>query len=315
MVNILLNNYCNFDCPYCFANEVRDEDARKMSMEDFQWVLDFMERSNDHSARLIGGEPTMHSEFADMFLEASRHSNIHHIHVFSNGSYEDRYNELFRLGAPKLDRMSALINYNHPHISGDRNYEAMQRNVRKLSGMQNVNVSLGINFYEPNQKYDHLIETAKEHNIKEIRWALTIPQNTENLDPQQYFDENSDTIFNFLNDAIDEGLNPHPDCTSLPVCSLSDEQIRELSLIGEGNLKTRACDPIIDIKPDLTSIRCFAMDDYSVDVTEFDNRNQLRKHFMDEIDAKYQNEPLIDACETCTHFQNENQTCACLAYY
>lgn len=315
MVNVLLNNFCNFDCPYCFANNVRDEDADKMSMEDFKWVINFINESNTDSVRLIGGEPTMHPEFVEMFLEASRQPNINHIHIFTNGSYKDRYNELFYLASKRLKRFSALINFNDPGISGDRKYESMRRNVRKLTNMPNTDVTLGINFYKPDQDYRHILDTAEQYNINQLRWALTVPQVTDNLDVKDHFDKNSDVIVEFIKDAVQRGIDPHPDCTSAPVCALSDEQIRELSLIGHGNLRTRACSPIIDIKPDLTAIRCFAMDDYSIDVKDYDNIMQLKKHFTRVVDSQYQNEPLIDECETCTHFQNEGQTCACLAYF
>lgn len=314
MPNILLNNYCNLDCDYCFANEVRGEDAQKLSMDDYRRILDLLEKSGIPEVRLIGGEPTLHPKFPEFVLEASRRDSIRKVHLFTNGSFKSRYTELLKLVAQRNEDVSVLMNFNDPHTAGETNFEAMEQNVDQLANTP-ISLRLGINFYKENQDYDHLLDVAEKYNLPNLRWALTIPQDVSAIDPENYFDQHADMIFNFLMEAADRGMAPSPDCTSLPVCALSDDQIREMSLTGEGNLRTRACDPIIDIKPDMTAIRCFAMDDYAVDVDKFNTIQELRKHFTKNVDEKYRNKPLLDRCETCTHFQNEGQTCACLSYY
>ena len=61
-MNIIINNYCNLTCEYCFAKDVMEEQRQQMTLEQFQWALDFLDASNDGNIRIVGGEPTLHPQ-------------------------------------------------------------------------------------------------------------------------------------------------------------------------------------------------------------------------------------------------------------
>lgn len=66
MPNLMLTNWCNYKCPYCFgidrmAPKVK---AEAMSDETFLGILNWLEKSHYHQAiHLMGGEPTLHPKF------------------------------------------------------------------------------------------------------------------------------------------------------------------------------------------------------------------------------------------------------------
>ena len=62
-MNLLINNYCNLKCSYCFAQEeMHSKEAMNITMENFCKYLDFLKKSNITEVRFIGGEPTLHPE-------------------------------------------------------------------------------------------------------------------------------------------------------------------------------------------------------------------------------------------------------------
>jgi molybdenum cofactor biosynthesis enzyme MoaA len=95
MGNVLLTNYCNRRCKYCFAQEriafddagEGDESKRFLSFDDLETIIAFFKRSACSQVGLLGGEPTLHPHFPaiiDRFLaEGFR------VKLFSNGMMPD----------------------------------------------------------------------------------------------------------------------------------------------------------------------------------------------------------------------------------
>ena len=136
-MNILLNNYCNLKCDYCFANKVLEEDKKGLSLKDFRWLLEFLKNSKDGNIRLIGGEPTLHPNFTDFILESSQRDFINSIHVFTNGTYPYRYNELFNLVSNRK-RVSLLVNFNEKESVGEKKYKQTLVNLDRLLSLIHI---------------------------------------------------------------------------------------------------------------------------------------------------------------------------------
>lgn len=313
-MNIIINNYCNLNCEYCFANDVIAENKKSMTLKDFHWVLDFIRESGRKEVRIIGGEPTLHPQFSEFVLESLRQPFINHLHVFTNGTYNERIGYLFHI-ASLSKGVSLLINLNDPSVIGKEKTKVIAKNLDSLKGT-NIKVTLGINFYKENQDYQYLIDAAKAFGIKNIRWSITVPNTDEkrNFDVKEYFESYIPTIKQFLVDVVKAGLKPHVDCNNIPLCLLDDEALRVIAMVSEANLKTSICNPIIDIKPDLTAIRCFALDDYVVNAKDFTTIAELNSHFSKNVDGQYNGAKLFDVCESCESYQVNGKACACLAF-
>ena len=47
-MNIIINTFCNLHCPYCFAEDAKEEYTKNiMSLENFSLCLDWLEMNKD----------------------------------------------------------------------------------------------------------------------------------------------------------------------------------------------------------------------------------------------------------------------------
>ena len=315
-MNVLLNNYCNLKCEYCFANDVLNDSNENMTMANFKKVLDFSIKSNVDGVRLIGGEPTLHPQFLNFIMEAGRRDEIRHVHVFTNGTFGEEIAYALKLLAQRK-RVSLLINYNHPMYLTAKQNENIQNNLKMLSGV--VDLRLGINIYQEDQDYEYLIDDCIKYGIKSVRWSLVVPNTTDKASESinAYFKRHFPLIKRFIKDCVDNGLDPYVDCNNIPICMMDDEYIRYLSMVSPQNLKTSHCNPVIDVKPNLDVFRCFVMSDETdcyKKLDEFKDMRDIDEYFKRNIDNHYNGKPLLNACTQCPSYKQRNRSCACLAY-
>ena len=64
MANILLTQKCNQKCPYCFASYNEGNDY--ISKENFVKAIKFLKKTPGEKIGLLGGEPLLHPEFAEL---------------------------------------------------------------------------------------------------------------------------------------------------------------------------------------------------------------------------------------------------------
>ena len=87
MANLIITNYCNAECPFCFAADSRHRMMRNGSREmdeiEFRDCLEFSMGGGNRELRLLGGEPTLHPLFKD-FVKVGREAGCS-VTVFSNG--------------------------------------------------------------------------------------------------------------------------------------------------------------------------------------------------------------------------------------
>ena len=86
--NILLTEVCNMNCAYCFAKETMMAPPKKeMSLADFERLLVFLKNNRQNEVRLMGGEPTLHSQFKEIVDLALSHSLK--VKIFTNGFFSE----------------------------------------------------------------------------------------------------------------------------------------------------------------------------------------------------------------------------------
>ena len=84
-MNLLINNYCNLKCSYCFAQEeMHSKEAMNITMENFCKYLDFLKKNNDKHVRLIGGEPTLHPNLEGLLNKVIEYDYFDDILIFTN---------------------------------------------------------------------------------------------------------------------------------------------------------------------------------------------------------------------------------------
>jgi sulfatase maturation enzyme AslB (radical SAM superfamily) len=82
--NILLTNVCNQNCIYCFAKKEKNKSKEEeMSLKNYKKLIVILKKNGIKDLRLMGGEPTLHSNFKSIMELADKYFS--NILIFSNG--------------------------------------------------------------------------------------------------------------------------------------------------------------------------------------------------------------------------------------
>lgn len=308
MANIFLSGKCNLNCCYCFAEELVNKKNNEITFENFLKVLDFILQDGLTHFGLIGGEPTCHSEFEKICSFINQDPRIKDVILYTNGIFLDKF-----LNVIKNKKYDILINCNTPENLGI-NYVKLENNINLLSKYKEDKLCLGINLYSKNMDYSYIFELNKlipnNHNI---RFSIAIPnihkEQTEDVFGK--FLEVKPFLFKFLEDCLFNNIVPLNDCNSIPNCLLDNSErkiLLKLNLLAKkydvpSTISTaKTCDPVVDILPDLTAVRCFGISKcLRVPIFEFKNVKNLTTYFYNKFDIYSRLVFLKEECMDCKY--------------
>jgi collagenase-like PrtC family protease len=254
MTNVALTYSCNQDCPYCFAKDLTmDATAGEPHMvpERFEQALDFLLRSGVGQARLLGGEPTLHPQFALWVKAAVRHGLK--VLVFSNGVMPQQALEILcTLPQPAVD---VIINTpSGKHATG----QDRQRFSAVLDRL-GPRARLGFNIFSPSADAGFLLDLIDAHGLqRRIRLGLAHPglaAKNQFLHPRHYPAVGA-SILALQDKAVQRQVELDFDCGFVP-CMFPDHG-SGLSPQSAAQIGKR-CNPIPDILPDGRLTACFAL--------------------------------------------------------
>jgi len=101
--NILVTNFCNQNCSFCFArSEMSNKLIKKeISLSDFKNILLKMKKNpRVKVVKLLGGEPTLHSEFKEI-IELSL-NYFPYVQIFTNGIFSGDLTQFLIKKTPKV---------------------------------------------------------------------------------------------------------------------------------------------------------------------------------------------------------------------
>ena len=311
-MNILLNNYCNLKCEYCFQHKVIEQDKQEMSITDFRWLLDFLRESNMREVRLIGGEPTLHPRFVQLLQEQLFDDSIEHIHIFSNGTFNDQVQKQIA-NQSRIKGVSILLNIND--LSHNDFQDFRLRSNLDLLKRYNITLTAGINIYKSNQDFSYFFNIVEKFGLKRVRWTITTPQKVEDADIQEYFEEKMQSQMDFIYQQVEKGLQPSPDCNRMPTCMIPEKFLRDLQILEYNNQENHFCEPVLDVQPNMNVIRCFMFSEYPVDIRNFSNAEEIRDYFIENIDKKLEGSLYQDYCKDCLFVKRNGMSCGCKQFY
>lgn len=282
MVNLLLTEYCNNSCPYCFAKEKVDlgkakDPSKEITIENVKKLIEFLKKDNHYYIGLLGGEPTLHDKFPEI-LELFEKENFQ-ITVFSNGRFEEK----IRNAIIKAKNTGVLFNVNEPKFYDKETYEKIVENIVTISKYKKI--SIGINFFYKEQDFNYILDLAKIANIERIRFDIAHPiVNEKNLTfPFEYYREIGKKIISFAENASKFGITISADCGATVWC-MFDEESRKKVFSSKINRIFDTCvnGGPIDISPDLKVWRCFPLSRFlNVELPNFKSIIEIQKYFND----------------------------------
>ena len=325
MPHILLTNRCNLGCSYCFANEFVNKDNCDITVEDYNKAVDFILQSGVGFIGLIGGEPLLHPDFGLFVDTLKKNPQIQKITIFTNGLLINDY--IDKIIDPQVH---LLINCNTKEILKTKeNYKKLISNIELIhkETKNKDNIHLGINIYSAALDYDWVFKLLKKYKKRELRISISVPNyicsNIPDFETEiiQY----KPFLFKLYKKLSQIGVLPLIDCNVIPNCMYTDSEKKMIEklfkkfpnsfhkerILGQ-NVQ---CLPTVDILPNLEAIRCFGLSGLSkVNIQNYENIQEIKKHFIDTIDiplSKIQNtkycSTCLQSCNICFCYKKSNQ--------
>ncbi len=319
MVNLLLTNYCNRSCPYCFAKQKVELDKinglanEQITLENAEKVAKFFRK--ERQMGLLGGEPTLHPQFkeiVDIFLNYQ-----YNITIFTNGIFSSDVLEFLQNKLSSRNSISLLFNINEPKFYKKEELEILDYNLKELSIGFSDAISIGINFFYLEQDYSYMIDLAKKYGIKAIRWDIAHPIVYEKnvTIPLEKYNLIGKKIASFAKEASKYGIVLRADCGASVYCMFDKEARKNVydsfmhrlfGLCKDGGA--------IDVGIDLRVWRCFPLSKYfNKNLDEFKNLKDIQDYFNKKYAYFFHGIYPMDRCYTCKYAIKEVCTGSCLS--
>ena len=313
MPNIALLNYCNLNCPYCFANKFIEEEKQLLSIEQLDNILNFLsqEITSIQKIGLIGGEPTLHPQFEQILIKIINFCNMYNIKkpiVFSNGILIKKYAKFFANDA------TLLLNLNSPNVIGEENWDKILDGIDFLGilGALKYNTTFGFNIYPTMKDYEYIFKLAKKYNQPKIRCSYVAPANnflTKNK--EEYYINGKKIFLDICDMALQYNIQLKLDCNRIPLCYFNDIEQKKINNICTNNITW--CNPIIDITPDFKATCCFGTYN-TVDLTDFNNIEEVKRYFLFNETYPRIKQNNLERCKSCKKFSNYICSGGCLGF-
>lgn len=316
--NILITNFCNQNCPYCFARELMSVKKlpREMKIQDFKTILGKIKKTKNivPIIKLFGGEPTLHSEFETIIKLALE--KFPFVHIFTNGIISDEKIDKLQKYLPKI---RFIINMQTPgFIENSQIRRLVIRRVKELSLKTHVTLSINIYF---GMEIEKIISLYKKENllknIKHIRLGASNPiVNNANNYSYNRFKEFGQLTFTFIRQIkkISPSISITLDCGFVP-CMFSERQKKYIESVLQK--KEWGCAiGNIDIDTSLTAFTCYSLSTLNSFRLPLKRLSLDKAHTLLTIrQYLYQEKFIPSFCKKCRHYGLGEKKCSgpCLA--
>lgn len=254
MANLILTHQCNQQCPFCFTGFAAQGDSRQIvSLERYREMLAFLRVNNIPQIRLLGGEPTLHPQFADILHLALQENK--QIIIFSNGLIpESALDEI--TNASSIASILVLININvyFQNSSNSKVTGHIAQVLARLGG----NCQLGYTIHTHQLPSIKLFELINQHGlIKSLRFGLAQPigHNNQFLLPRSY-PLIGEKIIDAARKAMHNTIKIELDCGFVRCMFPGNSQ----AMFSDATASPAFhCNPIIDLDVDGSALACFPL--------------------------------------------------------
>lgn len=168
-INISINNVCNNNCSYCFQSTYNNKSEKKyITLEHYNFILNFLKNSSINHINLLGGEPTLHPELLQI-IDDTLNKN-YSVLLISNLLVQDE--EYFSQIAQK--DIGLLVNATQT----DKNRPLFERNLQTLLNFKGPN-KFGISFCltgnkeEDDRSFEYMEFLSQKFNDYNLRFRIS----------------------------------------------------------------------------------------------------------------------------------------------
>lgn len=295
-MNIIMTTNCSLDCSYCFARSLRTAQAPvEMSMDELDTLINTLDPARD-PVRLMGGEPTLHSQYRMILRRLKRRG--FQITVFTNGIHPN-----LRRSTPHLPD-KVLLNLNDWLTYSPSQQAAIQTNLSALG----ERINLAFTILQPDFDLSIHRQFILEHGLQPlIRLGLAQPvvggDNAYLADTDLPLSHQS--VVRWAKALAEDGIHLSLDCGFMR-SYFRDADIE--TLVRAGTALKFDCLPTVDVGPGLQVWRCFAFSNtQGISWSKNQHENKLREWFVSQ-DANLHNHDT-----KCNRHQNNLGQDGCLA--
>jgi len=262
-LNLLITNYCNQTCSFCFAKKEMSNKTitGNMSHSNFKKLISLMPRDSQSvkSLKILGGEPTLHPQISNLITTGLR--KFQQIQIFTNGIFSNKLCQSFQSFVPRL---SFTFNIMTPgFLYNMKTKKIVTENIIKLSKKTEVALSLTIDPNTVSEYLMHLIPKVILNNINHYRIGLSNPIADQK---NYYFFSDFPKIGNNLSLLVDLIIKVNHKSKFLlncgfTRCMFSRKQLDKLKKNGV-ELNGWGCfgkSSSMDVNPDLRAFHCFPL--------------------------------------------------------
>jgi len=312
---VLLTEYCNMRCEYCLAKDKILQGvlhstglhSREISPSEAEVIMDYHERDGQKDFRILGGEPTLHSQFDQVFRRVLERK--FHIVLFTNGLFSASVAELFRYTA--REDISYVVNVNPPAHYSQADWGLLRNNLMLLKGKK---VALSLNIYKLEFDYRFILALAEEFKIDVFSVSVAMPgTNTDVhcLHPSQYRSL-IPRLLQFARASAKLKIRWEWNCC-LPQCVLKKSELKKFSSLVDC-LIPHTCITGLTIGPGYQTSMCLGTSGFpSVTLTDYPALSKIREHFKSSY-AVFRRVGGYDACVSCAHIQNGHCQGGCVGF-
>lgn len=319
MANLLLTEACVRSCPYCFAKKYMDdvEDQSAISKDNLVYVVDFLEKSGIKHISLLGGEPLIHRNAAEiieyLIVEHGFDVCIFTSGIMPKGKLEPFANRIISIAKKEPGKLMFVVNVNEPRLSKESELTKVYHFLSLLASF----CALSFNIYRLDYNIDFLSEYILRFGLRRhVRFGIANPipgSDNQYIDPRD-FKQAKNTLMLGLKKMNELNIYPGLDC-GFPMCMFTDEELGKLYKYTRNGLVFE-CGPTIDIGPDLNCWSCFPLSSFNKkSLRDFQNYNELYSYF-EKVQQSYRSEVngIYKECDTCRNYEDELCSGGCLAH-
>lgn len=319
-MNLLITNYCNLHCNYCFAQEeMHSKNAMNITMENFCIYLDFLKRDRMNDVRLIGGEPTLHPDLDKLIDKVIEYNCFNEILIFTNLTFDEDIARML-VDKSRYIRIVLLPNINDLDLILPNRRKNILKNLEYLSQNLSTFDRVSINIYDPHQDMSKWEAIVCKYNIQSIRWTIVAPnyQVTQDFDFYNYFHQFQPILLEMVGWKMKYGVNLDSDCANFPICCIDPDALVYIQKIHKHFFGyNEVCNNIVgDIAPDLTIRECFvSTGEERKKLTDFDSFGEFNTYFQTTRAERFSNKVARKECVNCPTYQTYGRSCCCFGYH